>query len=574
MFVATHKDLVCQQDVSNKRAQLLNTLSACFTDENIQSHIMLQHLFFVNALNENDPEMEELRECISTTITENPQWGQKVPKQFLILEMMLAALVEEGKIIIPLEDAEKMNSTTGVKPLSTTELGLFLGVQNICGKMTYIDYPQLRNYIVIDPTCLIAVLKSIVTSVPVIASLHQGRLTKSDLTNIWSSGKFSHFLQHEEYFRQLLVHYDILSEVRRYDRESGKKIYVDRYLVPCMITTQNTTTFVEKHLTSGKCISFAFEFIAADVPDAIPCRLISSILSIWNVKSYENVDLLFSGFVAVVLDRKHDLVVKTEHNTVAVYIVHKDRKELIIKDLASCVIEVLEQNLAKISEVYSLSFKSDNITQRYVPFHVKLKSGCLSPNCLLDAEDVNSIETYWVCDDHRYITPKSELEIWYTDRTNLQCTDSCQVLLDDVCRHGWVHFRDRCYMFATEKETWTNAEFRCRVFGGHLAEIEHAETNKFLKDTAQMRNGNDQRHHYFIGLTDEALLDEWEWVESATKPNFTDWGNHQPDHNGNDEHCVLFYARDHYRWHDADCDYHNYFICEEEEVNSGGSIIG
>ncbi|VDI22383.1 Hypothetical predicted protein, partial [Mytilus galloprovincialis] len=413
MFVATHKDLVCQQDVSNKRAQLLNTLSACFTDENIQSHIMLQHLFFVNALNENDPEMEELRECISTTITENPQWGQKVPKQFLILEMMFAALVEEGKIIIPLEDAEKMNSTTGVKPLSTTELGLFLGVQNICGKMTYIDYPQLRNYI------------SIVTSVPIIASLHQGRLTKSDLTNIWSSGKFSHFLQHEEYFRQLLVHYDILSEVRRYDRESGKKIYVDRYLVPCMITTQNTTTFVEKHLTSGKCISFAFEFIAADVPDAIPCRLIASILSIWNVKSYENVDLLFSGFVAVVLDRKHDLVVKTEHNTVAVYIVHKDRKELIIKDLASCVIEVLEQNLAKISEVYSLSFTSDNITQRYVPFHVKLKSGCLSPNCLLDAEDVNSIETYWVCDDHRYITPKSELEIWYTDRTFNKQTIFC-----------------------------------------------------------------------------------------------------------------------------------------------------
>ncbi|VDI51005.1 Hypothetical predicted protein [Mytilus galloprovincialis] len=432
IFVATHKDLVCQQDVSNKRAQLLNTLSACFTDENIQSHIMLQHLFFVNALNENDPEMEELRECISTTITENPQWGQKVPKQFLILEMMFAALVEEGKKIITLEDAEKINTTTGVKPLSTAELGLFLGVQNICGKMTYIDYPQLRNYIVIDPTCLIDVLKSIVTSVPIIASLHQGRLTKSELTNIWSSEKFSHFLQHEEYFRQLLVHYDILSEVRRYDRESGKKISVDCYIVPCMITTQNTTTFVAKLLTSDKCVGFVFEFSATEVPDAIPCRLIASILSIWNVKNYENVDLLFSGFVAVVLDRKHDLVVKTERNTVAVYIVHKERKELIIRDLASCVRECLEQNLAKISEVYSLSFTSDNITKRYVPFDVKLKSGCLAPNCLLEAENVNSIGTSWVCVNHGYVTPKSELEIWYTDRTTLQCTGSCQGILDAV----------------------------------------------------------------------------------------------------------------------------------------------
>ncbi|CAG2233449.1 unnamed protein product [Mytilus edulis] len=219
-----------------------------------------------------------------------------------------------------------MNTEIGVEPLSTAELNFFLTVQNMCGKMTYIDYPKLRNYIVIDPTCLIDVLKSIVTSVPIIASLLQGRLTKSDLTNIWSSEKFSHFLQHEEYFRQLLVYYDILSEVRRYDRKSGKKIYVDRYIVPCMITTQNTTTFVEKHLTSGKCVGFVFTFSASDVPDAIPCRIIASILSIWNVKNYENVDLLFSGFVAVVLDRKHDLVVRTEHNTVAVYIVHKEKK--------------------------------------------------------------------------------------------------------------------------------------------------------------------------------------------------------------------------------------------------------
>ncbi|XP_071139742.1 uncharacterized protein [Mytilus edulis] len=432
MFVATHKDLVCQQDVPNKRAQLLNTLSACFTDENIRSHILFQNLFFVNGTSKDDPEMEELRACISTTITENPQWGQMVPKQFLILETMFASLVEEGKSIISLEDAEQMNTQIGMKPLSAAELGLFLSVQNICGRMTYIDYPKLRNYIVIDPTCLIDVLKSIVTSVPIIASLHHGRLTKSDLTNIWSSEKFSHFLEHEEYFRQLLVHYDILSEVRRYDRESGKKISVDCYLVPCMITTQNMTTFVAKHLTSNKCVGFVFEFRATDVPDAIPCRLIASILSIWNVKSYENVDLLFSGFVAVLLDRKHDLVVKTERNTVAVYIVHTERKELIIKDLASCVRECLEQNLAKISEVYSFSFTSDNITKRYVPFDVKLKSGCLSPNCLLDAHNVNSIETNWVCDNHEYITPKSELGIWYTDRTTLQCTDSCQGILDAV----------------------------------------------------------------------------------------------------------------------------------------------
>ncbi|CAC5425211.1 unnamed protein product [Mytilus coruscus] len=116
--------------------------------------------------------------------------------------------------------------------------------------------------------------------------------------------------------------------------------------------------------------------------------------------------------------------------------------------------------------------------------------------------------------------------------------------------------------------------FRCRVFGGHLAEIQDAETDTFLQDNARLRHANDNDYNYFIGLTDEAALDEWEWVQSATKPNFTNWGDNQPDHQGNDEHCVFLYAKDHYRWHDVDCDDHDLFICEEEEMNAGGNIIG
>jgi hypothetical protein len=37
-------------------------------------------------------------------------------------------------------------------------------------------------------------------------------------------------------------------------------------------------------------------------------------------------------------------------------------------------------------------------------------------------------------------------------------------LNDGLCRHGWYHFRDRCYMFAKEKETWTNAEVSTYFF--------------------------------------------------------------------------------------------------------------
>ncbi|VDI31000.1 Hypothetical predicted protein, partial [Mytilus galloprovincialis] len=430
MFVATHKDLVCQNEIPKRRSQLLDRLSACFTDEKTKSHLMLEKLVFVNARNNNEPEMEELKDSLSKTITENPHWEQQVPKQFLILEMLLARLVEEGTYIISHEDVEKLNTQMGVKPLSEAELDLFLRVQNNCGKMTYIEYPDLRNFIVINPTCLINVLKSIVTSIPATANLNEGRLTETDLIKIWSGEKYAHFLQHGEYFRHLLVHFDILSEIKRYDKESGKKISGDCYLVPCMIMNRNETTFVERHLISSRCVGFVFEFKALDVPDAIPSRLIACVISIWNIRRHEHVELLFPDFVAVVLDRKHDLVVKTERNTVAVYIVHKERKELIIKDLASSVRQCLEQNLARISEVYSVSFTSKVTSKKYVPFELKLKHGCLSQGCLLDAGDIGGIKTEWICENHGYKTPKSDLDIWYTDRTVLECTDSCQGILD------------------------------------------------------------------------------------------------------------------------------------------------
>jgi hypothetical protein len=84
-----------------------------------------------------------------------------------------------------------------------------------------------------------------------------------------------------------------------------------------------------------------------------------------------------------------------------------------------------------------------------------------------------------------------------------------------------------------------------------------------------------QGHHFYIGLTDEAQLNVWEWVESRTTLNYTDWGtkpHQQPDHVRNSEHCVLLYGNDGYAWHDADCHHMNQFICEEEETDV--NIIG
>ena len=80
------------------------------------------------------------------------------------------------------------------------------------------------------------------------------------------------------------------------------------------------------------------------------------------------------------------------------------------------------------------------------------------------------------------------------------------------------------------------------------------------------------RHDYFIGLTDEAQTNVWEWVDTITTLNYTNWGPNQPDHQDHEEHCVFMLHDDAYEWHDVPCVDRNRFICESEEINV--NIIG
>ncbi|VDI48466.1 Hypothetical predicted protein [Mytilus galloprovincialis] len=423
-FVATHKDLVKPDEVQRKQESITHSLIECFTDKQIKSHLILQRIFFVNSLDESDTGINELRTFLSKILVDNPQWKQKVPKQFLFLEMMLAILVDEGQYILSRTDINIINRENEFTPLSEEELDRFLHIQNSCGKLTYIDTHYLRNFIVINPTCIIDLLKGIVTAFPSSSDMKHGRLRKSDLTKMLDFEKFNQLGSYSDFFRELLVYFDILAEIRRYDKTTGRKIDIECYFVPCLIYQTNTTTFVENCIKSEKCISFAFVFEKSYVPPAITNRFISCVLSIWNVKIYNNIELLFSAFVVVSLDRNHDLVVQADQTSIVIYLIHKQRKELIIRDLASSVRQCLEENLQRISEVYSDSYTES--PSRYVPFTMKVKSGCLSPMCLKNVDDIEKLAFPLVCKAHGYRTPQSELNIWFTDISVQQCNETCE----------------------------------------------------------------------------------------------------------------------------------------------------
>ncbi|VDI13454.1 Hypothetical predicted protein [Mytilus galloprovincialis] len=132
---------------------------------------------------------------------------------------------------------------------------------------------------------------------------------------------------------------------------------------------------------------------------------------------------------------------------------------------------------------------------------------------------------------------------------------------DKACHHGWLPWRRTCFMLSVGVENWSNAELRCRALGGYLAEIYDAETNSFLRNHLKALHFNNHTVSYWIGLTDIANVNTWEWSHSRSLPNFTDWHPLQPGNNN--QHCgslLGFYGLD---WHDQHCDTINHFVCQE-----------
>jgi hypothetical protein len=112
----------------------------------------------------------------------------------------------------------------------------------------------------------------------------------------------------------MLVHLDILSEQRRYDLTTGSRLPVEDYFVPCMVTEQYTTNYMKNECTPQRATCLAFVFKGSIIPPALPNRLIGACLSMWRLKTYEEKQLLFTGFIGLTFDKSHDIVVRVESN--------------------------------------------------------------------------------------------------------------------------------------------------------------------------------------------------------------------------------------------------------------------
>jgi len=124
------------------------------------------------------------------------------------------------------------------------------------------------------------------------------------------------------------------------------------------------------------------------------------------------------------------------------------------------------------------------------------------------------------------------------------------------CEQDWEKNGEHCYLWSTDKKTWTDAEDFCRKEGGHLASVHSNATFDFLWEGIN-RTGLPIA---WLGGNDLEVEGTWKWVDCSPW-NLTFWARGEPSNGGGVEDCLVLGTW--YKWNDGKCGSKLGFVCSK-----------
>lgn len=112
----------------------------------------------------------------------------------------------------------------------------------------------------------------------------------------------------------------------------------------------------------------------------------------------------------------------------------------------------------------------------------------------------------------------------------------------------------QCYATFATAASWTDAEATCVSYGGHLASVESAAENTFLRTllTNQV---------FYIGGTDSAVEGTYAWTDGAAF-TYSNWSSGEPNDSGGAEDCAEMLTNG--TWNDGQCTTTRQYVCEDD----------
>lgn len=417
-----------QDEIPNLKREFITELTKLFQSHNQKKHILYDRLFFINATQPDDQEIELLKDALVEIAFQQSSWGQQMPIAWVPLELQLSEMRTKGINLISKEEIQNMNQSNSEFMLSVFNLEEFLRIQHSLGKIMFFDQPGLHNFIVVQPTSMVNILRSFITDEMfwpkndeqlrriLCTMVNTGTVKKTELFEIWSQSQFQDFLpstEHKEYIVQVLVHLDILVEPKREDKQDPRK---KTYLVPCLVKSTIPDKFLK--FEDKKTICLAYTLTKSIIPAALSFKLIAAAVTTWPLKVLKGRKCLYSQSSIMTVDKDNELLLQIKDDRVLIYLINIVSRYNISPDVAAsiqdCLMLALERALLFYHDCFGRSTANLDVKSMYA---IWVGVICQTRKCILPLASAKKEQT-WICERGQKHETKCCL-YWVFDRVCL-----------------------------------------------------------------------------------------------------------------------------------------------------------